>query len=98
MIYKQPDGYKFNKIIFLTDDFTITGATAEMQPILTLIADAGGAEVNINGVEFSTSNEEETTYILDCENKIITKNGYNYQDISLHYLNSLLVISSVCEI
>ena len=63
--------------ISITDDFTITGATAKMQPILTLEADAGGAEVNINGVEFTTSNEDAATYILDCENKIITKNGLN---------------------
>lgn len=61
----------------ITDDFTITGATAEMQPTLTLVAEAGGANVNINGVVFSTTNEEATTYILDCENKIITKNGVN---------------------
>lgn len=63
--------------ISITDDFTITGATADMQPILTLVADEGGTEVNINGIEFTTSNEEETTYILDCEHKIITKNGVN---------------------
>lgn len=61
----------------ITDDFTITGATAEMQPILTLEASAGGAEININGVEFTTSNEDAATYILDCENKVITKNGIN---------------------
>ena len=63
--------------ISITDDFTIVGATAEMHPILTLEAVAGGAEVNINGVEFTTSNEESATYILDCESKIITKNGIN---------------------
>lgn len=60
-----------------TSTFTITGATAKMYPTITLTAAAGGAEVNINGVEFATSNEEATTYILDCENKIITKNGLN---------------------
>lgn len=63
--------------ITITDDFTITGATAQMQPTLTLVADDGGAEVNINGVVFTTSNEEETTYVLDCEHKVITKNGLN---------------------
>ena len=63
--------------ISITDDFTIVGATAKMHPILTLEAAAGGAEVNINGVEFTTSNEESATYILDCESKIITKNGIN---------------------
>ena len=63
--------------ITINDDFTITGATAQMQPILTLVAAADGSEVNINGVEFTTSNEEETTYILDCEKKVITKNGIN---------------------
>lgn len=63
--------------ITITDDFTITGATAQMQPTLTLVADEGGAEVNINGVVFTTSNEEETTYVLDCEHKVITKNGLN---------------------
>lgn len=61
----------------ITDDFTITGATAKINPTLTLVASAGGANVTINGVGFSTTNEEETTYILDCENKVITKNGVN---------------------
>ena len=57
--------------------FSITGATAKMYPTLTITAGAGGCEVTINGVEFSTSNESATTYILDCENKVITKNGVN---------------------
>lgn len=61
----------------ISDDFTITGATAKMYPILTLEAAADGASVNINGVEFTTSNEEAATYVLDCENKVITKNGVN---------------------
>lgn len=61
----------------ITDDFTISGATAKMYPMLTLEAAAGGADVLINGVEFTTSNEEAATYILDCENKVITKNGVN---------------------
>lgn len=63
--------------ITINDDFTITGATAQMQPILTLVAAAGGSEVNINGIAFTTSNEESTTYVLDCERKIITKNNLN---------------------
>ena len=61
----------------ITDDFTISGATAKMYPMLTLEAAAGGADVLINGVEFTTSNEDAATYILDCENKVITKNGVN---------------------
>lgn len=61
----------------ITDDFTISGATAKMYPMLTLEAAAGGADVLINGVEFTTSNEDAATYILDCENKVITKNGIN---------------------
>lgn len=61
----------------ITDDFTISGATARINPTLTLVASAGGADVLINGVEFTTSNEEAATYILDCENKVITKNGVN---------------------
>ena len=61
----------------ITDDFTITGATARINPTLTLVASAGGADVLINGVEFTTSNEDAATYILDCENKVITKNGIN---------------------
>ena len=61
----------------ITDDFTISGATAKMYPTLTLEAVAGGADVLINGVEFTTSNEDAATYILDCENKVITKNGVN---------------------
>ena len=63
--------------ITINDDFTISGATATIQPILTLEAAAGGAEITINGVEFTTSNEDATTYVLDCENKVITKNGIN---------------------
>ena len=61
----------------ITDNFTISGATAKMYPTLTLVAAAGGADVLINGVEFTTSNEDAATYILDCENKVITKNGVN---------------------
>ncbi len=57
--------------------FNITGATTDMYPTITIVAASGGCEVNINGVEFTTSNEDETTYILDCENKVITKNGVN---------------------
>lgn len=63
--------------ITINDNFTITGATAQMNPILTLTAAAGGAEVNINGVAFTTLNVEATTYVLDCENKVITKNNIN---------------------
>lgn len=63
--------------ITINNNFTITGATAEMNPTLTLVAAAGGANVVINGVEFSTSNETSATYILDCENKVITRNGVN---------------------
>lgn len=61
----------------ISDDFTISGTTAKINPTLTLVASAGGADVNINGVEFTTLNENETTYILDCESKVITKNGQN---------------------
>ena len=61
----------------INDDFTISGTTTNINPTLTLVASAGGADVNINGVEFTTLNEDETTYILDCENKVITKNGLN---------------------
>lgn len=60
-----------------SSSFSITGATADMYPTLTITAAAGGCEVDINGVIFATTNEEAKTYTLDCENKIITSNSLN---------------------
>lgn len=61
----------------LDGDFTITGATAPIHPTITIVANAGGCEVTINNQTFTTSNDEQATYILDCENKVITSNGLN---------------------
>lgn len=64
----------------ITGNFNITGATAKMYPTLTLVAAAGGASVTINGITFTTTNTSATTYVLDCEHKIITKNNVNASD------------------
>lgn len=62
-------------IDLLSGDFTITGATYEMAPIITIEA-SGDIEVTINGKTFEI-NDADGEYILDCENKVITHNGLN---------------------
>lgn len=61
------------------EEFTISGATALMHPTITITA-TGDVTVTINGTTFSLD-DADGTYILDCENKVITKNGLNASNI-----------------
>lgn len=60
--------------------FTI-GGTYRTYPILEIQA-SGDVDITINNKIFSL-NDADGTYILDCENKIITKNGLNASNIML---------------
>lgn len=60
--------------------FTI-GGTYRTYPILEIQA-SGDVDITINNKVFSL-NDADGTYILDCENKIITKNGINASNIML---------------
>ena len=60
--------------------FTI-GGTYRTYPILEIQA-SGDVDITINNKIFSL-NDADGTYILDCENKIITKNGINASNIML---------------
>ena len=61
------------------DRFTITGATAMMYPTITITC-SGDVEITINNKTFSLD-DADGTYILDCENKVITSNGVNASNI-----------------
>lgn len=61
--------------------FTITGATYEMEPTITLTG-SGDIEITINNKSFTLS-DANGTYVLDCENKVITKSGVNAANIML---------------
>lgn len=66
-------------IDLLDGDFTINGATSIMYPTLTLEA-SGDIDITINNNTFSLEGAD-GTYVLDCENKVITKNGVNASNI-----------------
>ena len=69
-----------NLLTGLTDGkFTITGATSDMAPTITLEG-SGDVEITINNHTF-TLDDVNGEYILDCENKIITHNGLNASNI-----------------
>ena len=57
------------------ETFNITDANVEMYPTITITA-SGDVSVTINNNSF-TINDADGTYILDCENKVITNNGLN---------------------
>lgn len=61
--------------------FTITGATYKMEPTITLTG-SGDIEITINNKSFTLS-DANGTYVLDCENKVITKNNLNASNIML---------------
>ncbi len=61
------------------DEFTITGSTYAIEPTITIEA-SGDVEVTINNKTF-TLDDADGTYILDCQNKVITKNGLNQSSI-----------------
>ena len=64
-----------NLLTGLVDNkFTITGATTDMTPIIEITC-TDNVTITINNKSFSINSSG--TYILDCENKIITKNGLN---------------------
>lgn len=60
--------------------FTL-GGTYKSNPVLEITA-SGDVEVTINNQSF-TLNDTDGTYVLDCENKVITKNGVNASNIML---------------
>lgn len=60
--------------------FTL-GGTYRTNPVLE-ITSSGDVEVTINNKSF-TLNDTDGTYILDCENKVITKNDVNASNIML---------------
>ena len=60
-------------------EFTITGATYKMEPTLTIEC-SGDIEITINNQTFTLEGAN-GTYILDCENKVITKSGVNAANI-----------------
>lgn len=68
--------------IDLLEDNTFTlGGTYKTNPVLQITA-TGDVEITINNKSF-TLNDANGTYILDCENKVITKNGVNASNIML---------------
>ena len=60
--------------------FTL-GGTYKSNPVLE-ITSSGDVEITINNQSF-TLNDTDGTYVLDCENKVITKNGVNASNIML---------------
>lgn len=62
-----------------TGILTITGATYTIEPTITLVAN-GDISVTINNNTFYLNNAD-GTYILDCHNKVITKNNVNASSI-----------------
>lgn len=68
-------------IDLLEDDTFTIGGTYKTYPMLEIEA-SGDVQITINNKSF-TLNDADGTYILDCENKIITKNGLNQSNIML---------------
>lgn len=64
-----------------TGTLTISGASTKMYPKITLVA-TGDVSVTINNNTFYLD-DADGTYILDCGNKVITKNGLNASPIML---------------
>ena len=61
------------------DEFAITGSTYVIEPTITIEA-SGDVEITINNKTFSLDGTD-GTYILDCQNKVITKDGLNMSSI-----------------
>ena len=68
-------------IDLLEDDTFTIGGTYRTYPMLEITA-SGDVDITLNNKTF-TLNDADGTYILDCENKIITKNGINASNIML---------------
>lgn len=65
--------------INITSDTFNVGGNYETYPILTIVA-TGDIEVTINNSTFAIEGAD-GTYILDCDKKIITKNGLNAANV-----------------
>lgn len=61
------------------DEFVISGSTYYIEPTLTIEC-TGDIEITINNKTFSLEGAD-GTYILDCKNKVITKNDINVANI-----------------
>lgn len=68
-------------IDLLTNSTFTLGGTFKTNPVLEITA-TGDVTITINNQSF-TLNDADGTYILDCENKVITKNGLNASNIML---------------
>ena len=69
-----------NLLTGLTDGkFTITGTYTDIEPTITITC-SGDVSITINNKTF-TLDDASGEYVLDCENKVITKNGVNASSI-----------------
>ena len=69
-----------NLLTGLTDGkFTITGTYTDIEPTITITC-SGDVSITINNKTF-TLDDADGTYILDCQNKVITKSGLNASSI-----------------
>lgn len=69
-----------NLLTGLTDGkFTITGTYTDIEPTITITC-SGDVSITINNKTF-TLDDADGTYILDCQNKVITKNDLNASSI-----------------
>ena len=69
-----------NLLTGLTDGkFTITGTYTDIEPTITITC-SGDVSITIINKTF-TLDDASGEYVLDCENKIITKNGVNASSI-----------------
>lgn len=76
----NPIAYDITPTIFSgTGALIIDGATTTIYPKLTLVA-SGDISITINNNTFYF-NDADGTYILDCMNKVITKNGINASSV-----------------
>lgn len=82
-------------INLLTNSTFILGGTYKTNPVLEITA-TGDVEITINNQSF-TLNDADGTYVLDCENKVITKNSINASNIMLGDFPSFKVGENVIE-
>lgn len=69
-----------NLLTGLTDGkFTITGTYTDIEPTITITC-SGDVSITINNKTF-TLDDADGTYILDCQNKVITNSGLNASSI-----------------
>lgn len=76
----NPIAYDITPTTFTgTGTLSISGATATMYPTITLVC-SGDVSVTINNNTFYLD-DSDGTYILDCLNKVVTKNSVNASGI-----------------